>query len=110
MFTVTLEEALKIYSEPKRGRGRPAAKPPLKELGEDPVSKKPIVIKDGRFGEYITDGETNVTIPRGDTVEGMTSERAIELLQEKRAKGPAKKKRAPAKKKPAAKKAAPKKK
>ncbi|WP_062136431.1 type I DNA topoisomerase [Demequina aestuarii] len=110
MFTVTLEEALKIYSEPKRGRGRPAAKPPLKELGEDPVSKKAIVIKEGRFGEYITDGETNVTIPRGDTVEGMTSERAIELLQEKRAKGPAKKKRAPAKKKPAAKKAAPKKK
>src|SRR5690554_3556832 len=106
MFTVTLEEALKLYSEPKRGRGRPAAKPPLKELGEDPVSGKPIVVKDGRFGEYITDGETNVTIPRGDTVESITPERAIEMLAEKRAKGPAKKKRAPAKKKPAAKKPA----
>jgi DNA topoisomerase-1 len=113
LLHVTLEEALAIYAQPKRGRGR-AATPPLKELGIDPTNEKPIVIKAGRFGEYITDGETNVTIPRGETVDEMDHERAVELLSDKRAKGPAKKKRAPAKKpaakKPAAaKKAAPKK-
>ncbi len=109
LLTVTLEEALAIYAQPKRGRGRPVA-PPLKELGVDPSNEKPIVIKAGRFGEYITDGETNVTIPRGETVEEMDHERAVELLADKRAKGPAKKKRrAPAKKKPAVKKAAAKK-
>jgi DNA topoisomerase-1 len=115
LLEIGLEEALAIYAQPKRGRGRTAA-PPLKELGVDPTSEKPIVIKAGRYGEYITDGETNVTIPRGDTVEEMTHERAVDLLIEKRAKGPAKKKRAPAKKKtaakkkPAAKRSAPKKK
>ncbi len=103
LLTVTLEQALAIYAEPKRGRGRPVA-PPLKELGVDPSNEKPIVIKAGRFGEYITDGETNVTIPRGETVEEMDHDRAVELLADKRAKGPAKK-RAPAKRKPAAKKA-----
>ncbi|MEX0913633.1 MAG: type I DNA topoisomerase [Demequina sp.] len=115
LLEIGLEEALAIYAQPKRGRGRTAA-PPLKELGVDPSNEKPIVIKAGRYGEYITDGETNVTVPRGDTVEEMTHERAVELLADKRAKGPAKKKRAPAKKKtaakkkPAAKKATPKKK
>ena len=98
ILSITLDEALAIYAEPKRGRGRPAA-PPLKELGTDPTNEKPIVIKDGRFGAYITDGETNVTVPRGETVEEMTHERAVELLADKRAKGPApKKRRAPAKK------------
>jgi len=110
LLHITLDQALAIYAEPKRGRGRAAA-PPLKELGVDPVSEKPIVIKAGRFGEYITDGTTNVTIPRGDTVDEMTHERAVELLADKRAKGPAKKAggRAPAKRKPAAKKPAAKK-
>jgi DNA topoisomerase-1 len=103
LLTIDMDAALTIYAEPKRGRGRAAA-PPLKELGVDPSNEKPIVIKSGRYGEYITDGETNVTIPRGDTVEDMTHERAVELLADKRAKGPVKKKRAPAKRKPAAKK------
>jgi DNA topoisomerase-1 len=106
ILTMTLEGALAIYAEPKRGRGRPAT-PPLKELGVDPTNEKPIVIKEGRFGAYITDGETNITVPRGETIDEMTHERAVELLAEKRAKGPAaKKRRAPAKKKPAAKKRA----
>ncbi|WP_042427852.1 type I DNA topoisomerase [Streptacidiphilus anmyonensis] len=105
MFTVTLEEALAIYAQPK-ARGRAAAKPPLKELGVDPVSEKPVVVKDGRFGPYVTDGETNATLRRDDSVEEITPERAFELLAEKRAKGPAKKtaKKAPAKKTAAAKK------
>ncbi|WP_330348763.1 type I DNA topoisomerase [Streptomyces sp. NBC_00582] len=99
LFTITLEEALAIYAQPKQ-RGRAAAKPPLKELGEDPVSKKPVVVKDGRFGAYVTDGETNATLRSGDSVEEITPERGFELLAEKRAKGPAKKtaKKAPAKK------------
>ncbi|WP_329546308.1 type I DNA topoisomerase [Streptomyces sp. NBC_01356] len=99
LFTITLEEALEIYSQPKQ-RGRAAAKPPLKELGEDPVSGKPVVVKDGRFGPYVTDGETNATLRSGDSVEEITPERGFELLAEKRAKTPAKKtaKKAPAKK------------
>jgi DNA topoisomerase-1 len=99
LFTITLEEALQIYSQPKQ-RGRAAAKPPLKELGTDPVSEKPVVVKDGRFGPYVTDGETNATLRSGDSVETITPERGFELLAEKRAKGPAKKtaKKAPAKK------------
>lgn len=107
LFTITLEEALEIYSQPKQ-RGRAAAKPPLKELGEDPVSRRPVVVKDGRFGPYVTDGETNATLRSGDSVEEITPERGYELLAEKRAKGPAKKtaKKAPAKK-ATAKKAAP---
>ncbi|MFI7387471.1 type I DNA topoisomerase [Streptomyces sp. NPDC049813] len=111
LFTITLEEALAIYAQPKQ-RGRAAAKPPLKELGEDPVSGKPVVVKDGRFGAYVTDGETNATLRSGDSVEEITPERGYELLAEKRAKGPAKKtakkaaKKAPAKKAPAKKAAA----
>ena len=99
IFTITLDEALEIYKQPK-ARGRGAAKPPLRELGPDPVSGKPIVIKSGFYGEYLTDGETNVTIPKSETVEGITPAKAYELLAEKRAKGPAKKtaKKAPAKK------------
>ncbi|MFJ8140691.1 type I DNA topoisomerase [Streptomyces sp. NPDC096013] len=99
LFTITLEEALEIYSQPKQ-RGRAAAKPPLKELGTDPVSEKPVVVKDGRFGPYVTDGETNATLRSGDSVEDISPERGYELLAEKRAKAPAKKtaKKAPAKK------------
>ncbi|WP_424861420.1 type I DNA topoisomerase [Streptomyces sp. MMS24-I29] len=100
LFDITLEEALAIYAQPKQ-RGRAAAKPPLKELGTDPVSGAPVVVKDGRFGPYVTDGETNATLRTADSVETITPERGYELLAEKRAKGPAKKKtakKAPAKK------------
>ncbi|GGZ82762.1 DNA topoisomerase 1 [Streptomyces subrutilus] len=102
LFSITLDQALAIYAQPKQ-RGRAAAKPPLKELGTDPVSEKPVVVKDGRFGPYVTDGETNATLRRDDDVETITPERGYELLAEKRAKGPAKKvaKKAPAKKAPA---------
>ncbi|NUV81255.1 type I DNA topoisomerase [Streptomyces sp. CAI-155] len=93
LFDITLEEALAIYAQPKQ-RGRAAAKPPLKELGTDPVSERPVVVKDGRFGPYVTDGETNATLRTGDSVEEITPERGYELLAEKRAKGPAKKKTA----------------
>ena len=95
IFSITLEEAEKIYAQPK-ARGRAAAKPPLKELGTDPTSEKPIVIKDGRFGPYITDGTTNVSLRATEKVEEITETIAVEKLAEKRAKGPAKKK-APAK-------------
>ncbi|MEU2395249.1 type I DNA topoisomerase [Streptomyces sp. NPDC007369] len=114
LFTITLDEALAIYAQPKQ-RGRAAAKPPLKELGTDPVSERPVVVKDGRFGPYVTDGETNATLRRDDDVETITPERGYELLAEKRAKGPAKKtakkavKKAPAKKATATKTAAAKK-
>ncbi|UWX96668.1 type I DNA topoisomerase [Arthrobacter zhaoxinii] len=90
IFTITLEQALEIYSQPKQRGGRQAAAP-LAEFGADPVSEKPIVVKDGRFGPYITDGITNITVPRSTAIEELTREQAIELLAEKREKGPAKK-------------------
>ena len=90
IFSITLEQALEIYAQPKTRRGR-TAKPPLKELGTDPNSGKPVVIKDGRFGPYITDGTTNVTVPRASTIEDIDADQAYTLLAEKRAKGPAKK-------------------
>jgi DNA topoisomerase I len=116
LFDITLEQALAIYAQPKT-RGRAAAAPPLKELGNDPVSGQPVVVKAGRFGEYVTDGEYNATLRKDDSVEEITLERAAELLAERRAKGPAKKaakrgaKKSPAKKaaKKTAKKAAAKK-
>jgi DNA topoisomerase-1 len=87
---VTLDEALKLYAEPKRrGRQAAASAPPLKEMGNDPVSGKPMVVKDGRFGPYVTDGEFNASLRKSDSVETLTDERAAELLAEKRAKGPA---------------------
>jgi DNA topoisomerase-1 len=92
IFSITLEEAQAIYAQPKQ-RGRAAAKPPLKDLGIDPASGRSMIIKEGRFGAYVTDGEINATLRRGDDVETITSERAAELLAEKRAKGPAPKKR-----------------
>ena len=97
IFSITLEEALAIYAQPKQ-RGRAAAKPALAELGQDPVSEKKILIKDGRFGPYITDGITNITIPRGETVESINFDRAVELLAQKREKGPAQRKKSAAKK------------
>ncbi|WP_461169447.1 type I DNA topoisomerase [Arthrobacter sp. Z1-15] len=103
IFTITLEQALEIYSQPKQRGGRQAAAP-LAEFGTDPVSEKPIVVKDGRFGPYITDGITNITVPRSTAIEELTREQAIDLLAEKREKGPAKK---PAARKPAARKRAP---
>lgn len=93
IFDITLEEALAIYAQPKQ-RGRAAAKPPLAEFGEDPVSGKKVVVKEGRFGPYVTDGETNATLRKGDEPESLTEERAFELLEEKRAKGPTTRKRA----------------
>lgn len=108
IFGITLEEALKIYSQPKQ-RGRAAAAPPLKELGNDPVSGQPVVVKAGRFGEYVTDGEYNATLRKDDSVESITIERAAELLAERRAKGPAKKAAKKGAKKTAAKKTAAKK-
>ncbi len=103
IFDITLDQAKAIYAQPKQ-RGRGAATPPLKELGNDPVSGQPVVVKAGRFGEYVTDGEYNATLRKDDSVEAVTLERAAELLAERRAKGPAKKttkkatKKAPAKK------------
>ena len=91
IVTVTLEQALELFAQPKRRRGQAAARGPLRELGEDPESGRPVVIKDGRFGPYFTDGQTNVTLRRGDDPATVTPERAYELLAEKRAKGPAKK-------------------
>ncbi len=107
IFGITLDEALKIYAEPKRRGRQGAAAPPLRELGTDPGSGKPMVIKDGRFGPYVTDGETNASLRKGDDVLTITDDRASELLADRRARGPVKKtakKTAP--KKTAAKKAA----
>ena len=85
IFSITLDEARRIYAEPKR-RGRAAAQPPLKQLGDNDVSGKPMTVKDGRFGPYVTDGETNASLRRGDKPEAMTDARANELLSERRAK------------------------
>jgi DNA topoisomerase-1 len=123
LFTVGLEEALERLAQPKARRGRGAPTPPLRELGSDPTSRGAIVLRDGRFGPYVTDGTTNASLRKGDTVSGLTPERAVELLAERRAAGPrpprakkagarkaaapaAKKKASPAKAAPAAKAAA----
>jgi len=91
IFSVTLDEALKIYAEPKRRGGQSASAAPLRELGTDSASGKPMVIKDGRFGPYVTDGETNASLSKSDQVESITDERASELLAARRARGPVKK-------------------
>jgi DNA topoisomerase-1 len=122
LFTVTLEQALALLAQPKTRGRRAAAAAPLREMGaNDPVSGQPMVIKDGRFGPYVTDGETNASLRKGDEVAELTPQRAAELLADRRARGPAKKttrkKAAPAKspakktaaKEPAAKKTAAKK-
>ena len=105
IFEITLDEALKMYAEPKRRGRQAAAAPPLRELGADPATGKLMVIKDGRFGPYVTDGETNASLRKGDDVLSITDERAAELLADRRARGPVKRpakkaarKKAPAKK------------
>ncbi|MBU6314967.1 MAG: type I DNA topoisomerase [Acidobacteria bacterium] len=115
LLTITLEEAVHIFSQPKvfrRGGGANlAAKGPLKEFGTDPVSGKPVVAKDGKFGVYVTDGETNASLSKGDRLDAMLPERAFELLALRREaiieKGGAPAKKAAATKRAAAKKAAP---
>ncbi|MGY1806111.1 type I DNA topoisomerase [Blastococcus sp. SYSU D00669] len=93
LFTTTLEEALAIFAQPKQ-RGRRAAATPLKELGPDPVTQGQVTVREGRFGPYVTDGETNASLRKGDDVEAITLERAAELLADRRARGPATKKKA----------------
>jgi DNA topoisomerase-1 len=90
LFTLSLEDALQILSQPKRRRGQRTAVAPLRELGADPSSGKQIVLKEGRFGPYVTDGETNASLQKEDGVEDITPARAAELLQERRARGPSK--------------------
>jgi len=122
LFTVTIEEALSLFSEPKQRRyGATAA--PLRELGADPESGSPIVLRSGRFGPYVTDGTTNASLRRGDDPDALTLERAAELIADRRAAGPSKRaatrrpggakkagaRKSPATKKPAARKAAAKK-
>ncbi len=94
LLTISLQQALEVLAQPKpRGR-RAAAAGPLRELGVDPANSKPVVVRDGRFGPYVTDGETNATLRKGDDVAAITLERASELLADKRARGPAPKKAA----------------
>jgi DNA topoisomerase-1 len=97
IFTVTLDEALALLAQPKKF-GRRQAAPPLRDLGNDPDTGKPMVVKEGRFGIYVTDGETNATVPKHLLVEEMTVEQASELLRDRRERGPAPAKKAPAKK------------
>ena len=94
LFTLTLTEAKEMFAQPKaRGRGVRAAAPPLRELGDDPATGKPMVIKDGRFGPYVTDGETNASLRKGDDVASITVQRAAELLADRRAAPPAARRR-----------------
>jgi DNA topoisomerase-1 len=90
IFTVTVEEAVALYAQPKRRRGA-VERPPLRELGDDPSTGRHMTLKDGRFGPYVTDGETNASLRKGDDIETLTVERASELLAERRAAGPSKK-------------------
>ena len=105
LFTITLEQCEQILAQPKR-RSQ-AAKGPLKELGPDPATDRPMVIKEGRFGPYVTDGETNASLRTGDTVETITDERAAELLLLRRERGPAPKRASPTKRAGTAKRATP---
>ncbi len=120
LLTVTVDDAVAVFAQPKTRRGRGAAAAPLRELGADPATSLPVVLREGRFGPYVTDGTTNASLRKGDDVEGLTIERASELLADRRAAGPstrtrkkapakkaAAKKKAPAKKAVARKKAAP---
>jgi DNA topoisomerase I len=88
LFAVTLDQALALLAQPKT-RGRRAASAPLREIGSDPVSGAAVTVREGRFGPYVTDGETNASLRKGDSVEDITIDRAAELLAERRAKGPA---------------------
>ena len=104
IFTITIEQALALLAEPRKFGRRGPAKPPLREFGNDPISARPVVAKDGKFGTYITDGETNASLTRGDRLEHMSPERAFELLAARRANPPQPKTKAKprAKAKPAA--------
>src|SRR3954467_7060983 len=106
LFTVSLDEALALLAQPKTRGRRTAAAAPLRELGNDPATSKPVVVREGRFGPYVTDGETNASLRKGDSIEEITIDRASELLTERRAKGPStpRKKTAAPRKKTAAKK------
>jgi DNA topoisomerase-1 len=88
IFTITLDEALALLAAPKQRRGRAAPRAPVRDLGADPSSGRPVLVKEGRFGPYVTDGETNASLRAGDAVESLTLDRAVELLAERRAKGP----------------------
>ena len=90
IFTISLDEALTLLAAPKTRRGRGAPRGPLRELGADPSSGRPVVVREGRFGPYVTDGETNASLRGGDSPESLTLDRAVELLAERRARGPAK--------------------
>jgi DNA topoisomerase I len=90
IFTITQEEALALFAQPKTGRRR-GASAPLRELGPDPATEAPIVLKDGRFGPYVTDGITNASLPRDESLDSITLERATELLADRRANPPKKK-------------------
>jgi DNA topoisomerase-1 len=100
IFTLTIEQAAELFAQPKQRRGA-TAKPPLKELGEDPVTGKPVLLKDGRFGPYVTDGVTNASLRRSDDPNTLTNERAYELLADRRAAAPKKAPKKRAAKKPA---------
>jgi DNA topoisomerase-1 len=103
LFTLTLAEAKEMFAQPKaRGRGARAAAPPLRELGPDPATGKPMVIKDGRFGPYVTDGETNASLRKGDEVATITVQRGAELLADRRAAPPSPRRASTATRKPAA--------
>ena len=88
LFSVTLDDALALFAQPKPRRGRGAAAAPLRELGVDPESGGAIVLREGRFGPYVTDGTTNASLRKGDTVDAITPERAVELLADRRAAPP----------------------
>jgi DNA topoisomerase-1 len=103
LFSLTLAEAKELFAQPKtRGRRTGAAAPPLRELGEDPATGKPMVIKDGRFGPYVTDGETNASLRKGDEVAAITVQRAAELLADRRAAPPSTRRRSTTTRKKAA--------
>jgi DNA topoisomerase-1 len=95
LFTVSLEQALELFAQPKTRGRRGAAAPPLRELGPDRDSGKPIVVKEGRFGPYVTDGEVNASLRKGDSVEEIDLERAAELLADRRARAEAAAPKAP---------------
>src|SRR5262249_42822631 len=92
LLSITLPDAMTVLAQPRQRRGQRQAAGPLMSLGNDPVTGKPIVVKSGRFGPYVTDGETNASLRQGDDPESITHERALELLAERRAKGPSTKK------------------
>jgi DNA topoisomerase-1 len=95
LFTITLEEARALFAQPRMRRGQRAASP-LRELGVDPTTGRPVVVREGRFGPYVTDGDTNASLRSGDSVEAITLERAAELLAERRERGPGRPARKPA--------------